>query len=141
MRDDPTAMALHRVREERFGPGLMSSAERLASFLQVGCPEALDLMDAHQGSVSPGVVLNAIARLDLRGLDRNGLPIKDRKTWFENGIGFARADADGDWLEAPKVGRDPRRSQPYNSNVDENDPRTKKLDEALALVRKQDGIR
>lgn len=94
--------ALRQQREEMFGPGMMPSARRLARFLNVNVNHALDVMDAHAGSASPGVVLNAIAKLDLAGLDNKGQPIQDRMAWFEKGVEFARADADGKWLEPSK---------------------------------------
>ena len=101
-----------------FGPGLMPSAQRLATFLQCDVQSALGTMDAYQGSVSPGVVLNAIAKLDLNAMHK-GHPIQDRAKWFEKGIGFAKTDADGAWLEAPKKerrDRPMRNGYPVNSD-------------------------
>ena len=120
-------VAIQKPREELFGPGMMISAQRLATFLEGNVNDALNLMEAKAGAVSPGVVLNAISNLDVSGLDHKGQTIKKRDAWFDRSIEFAKVDAAGAWLDAPKVAKDDTPSKTHEQLVAEEEARSEKF--------------
>jgi hypothetical protein len=97
---------------EMFGPALYPSAERLAGFLGCDAEAAITTMMGRAVTVSPGVVLNAVGKLDLSGRHK-GKPIKNRLSWFNLQVDYAAKDA-GAWIDAPKPAE--RRPEPATKN-------------------------